>query len=258
MNDRIPPRVDTSVAVTISGLTRGITLSIEGAGGGNGSATISGAATTTLLGSATVPLRGVDQTAPGNGGNLRLAAHQGTTLMARSAAFSVAAIPRNWSISFNSLRTGANRGVIVNDSWASDSGVVADLNETEISEEVQSVATTGIFAGSTLSTSGFLPGDTFTTDTHGTTTAALTGPGEITLNQTSQFNDKRSGSSNIPMTNSGYRILHRAFRPSIVLPIVGPVVGPLMFLTSKAGAAVTANGVASAAGAGSVTRTQVV
>ena len=258
MNDRIPPRVDTSVAVTISGLTRGITLSIEGAGGGNGSATISGAATTTLLGSATVPLRGVDQTAPGNGGNLRLAAHQGTTLMARSAGFSVAAIPRNWSISFNSLRTGANRGVIVNDSWVSDSGVVADLNETEISEEVQSVATTGIFAGSTLSTSGFLPGDTFTTDTHGTTTAALTGPGEITLNQTSQFNDKRSGSSNIPMTNSGYRILHRAFRPLIVLPIVGPVPGPLMFLTSKTGMAVTANGVASTAGAGSVTRTQVV
>ena len=113
---------------------------------------------TALVTGATVQLRGVDQTVPGNAGNLRLAAHQGTTLMARSDPFSVSSIPQNWSVSFNRLRTGADRGIVVNDSWESDSGVVADLDETEISEEVQNDPGTGIFASITLSTSGFLPG----------------------------------------------------------------------------------------------------
>lgn len=245
MTDRIPPRVDTPVAVGITGLTRGITLSIEGSGGNNGSATIDGGATASLVTGATVQLRGVDQTVPGNAGNLRLAAHQGTTLMARSDPFSVSSIPQNWSVSFNRLRTGADRGIVVNDSWESDSGVVADLDETEISEEVQNDPGTGIFASITLSTSGFLPGHLFTTDQHGTTAAALTGPGTLSLRQTSQFNDRRSGSTNIPVRNSGYRINHSAFRL--------PIVGTLMFLTAKFGAAVTANGVTSAAGASTVT-----
>lgn len=242
MTDRIPPRVDTPAAVGITGLTRGITLSIEGSGGNNGSATIDGAATANLVSGATVQLRGVDQTVPGNAGSLRLAAHQGTTLMARSAPFSVAAIPQNWTITFDSMRTGADRGIVVNDAWESDSGVVADLDEAEISEEVQNDPGTGIFARIRLSTSGFLPADVFSSDSHGSPTAGITGPGSIVLRQTSQFNDRRSGSTNIPMKNSGYSIRHVAFRL--------PVSGTLMFMSSKVGAAVTANGVASGAGAG--------
>ncbi len=248
MTDRIPPRVDTPVAVGITGLTRGVTLSIEGSGGNNGSATIDGAATASLVTGATVKLRGVDQTVPGNAGNLRLAAHQGATLMARSAGFSVAAIPQNWSISFNRLLTTAaphlhfDRGFVVNDRWESDSGVVADLDQTEISEEVENDPGTGIFASISLSTSGFLPGHIFTVDNHGAAAATLTGPGVLTLRQTSQFNDKRSGSSNIPMKNSGYFIRHSVIRL--------PIAGTLMFLSSKAGRAVTANGVSSAAGGG--------
>jgi hypothetical protein len=71
MPDRIPPRVDTPVDVTIAGLAvpmRDVTLSIAGAGGGNGTATINGAATADLGASATVNLRGVVQTTPGKAG----------------------------------------------------------------------------------------------------------------------------------------------------------------------------------------------
>ena len=152
MPNRIPPRVDTAAAVTISGLAAAmpdITLSIEASGGVDGSATINGAATVNLRTSATVQLRGVDQTGVGNAGRLRLVANCGARRIAASNGFSVSSVPQNWSIALNALITGTSRGMKVNNSWESDSGVLADLDEAERSEQVQYGAGTGIFAGQT-------------------------------------------------------------------------------------------------------------
>jgi hypothetical protein len=124
MPDRIPPRVDTIVGVGIVGWRipmAPVTLSIDGAGGGNSNATIDGAATVDLTNTAAVRLRGTAQTSVGNAGNLRLVAEQGGTRLATSNAFSVSAIPQNFSITFNSLITGARRGIRVNNHWESDS-----------------------------------------------------------------------------------------------------------------------------------------
>ncbi len=262
MSDRIPPRVDTTVGVGIVGHSipmRPVTLSIDGAGGGNGTATINGAATVDLSSSAAMRLRGVDQTAVGNAGNLTLVADIGGTRLATSNSFSVSAIPQNWNVSFSSIvagplpgRAGLWRGFIVRDRWDSDSRPrthnTSDLDQTEISEEVQSNPGSGVFAGVAVSTSGFLPGNVFSTDTHASPVSLLTGNGNIVLNQTSKFHDHRSSSTNIPMTNAGYLITHSAMR----IPLVGTV-----FVTHfKRGAATTANSVFSTAGTGSVTRTQ--
>jgi outer membrane protein OmpA-like peptidoglycan-associated protein len=252
--DRIPPRVDTVVGVGVVGWRipmAPVTLSIEGAGGGNGTATIDGAATLDVTGSTAVNLRGVTQTDPGNAGNLRLVAEQGGTRLAASNLFTVSAIPQNFSITFNALITGARRGIRVNNHWQSDSGNVADLDEAERSEQVQYGAGSGIFAGVVGVNSGYLPADSPpTVDSHGVGAAALTGFGAITANQTFIFRDHRTGASDIPVRNSGFQI------ERLCLPVPGT--GVILFRTAKFGATTSANGFASAAGAGSVARVQVV
>jgi outer membrane protein OmpA-like peptidoglycan-associated protein len=252
MPDRIPPRVDTIVGVGVVGWhppLLPVTLSIDGAGGGNGEATINGAATVDVTASTAVNLRGTTQTTPGNAGNLHLVAEQGGGRLATSNAFSVSAIPQNFSITFNSLVTGARRGIRVNNHWESDSGVVADLDQAERSEQVEYGAGTGIFAGVTGVNSGYLPAhNPPRVDSHSVGTALLTGAGTLTANQTFIFRDHRTGAADIPVRNSGFLIARRAT----------PLFGVVFFTTSKSGAAVTANGFASAAGAGAVSRTQIV
>jgi len=261
MPDRIPPRVDTNVNVTISGWRipmNPVVLSAEGTGGGNGTVTINGRASADLTSSATVKLRGGTQTGVGNAGKLRLVASQGGTRLARSSGFSVAAIPQNFSITFNSELSGARRGFIVNNHWQSDSGNVADLDEAERSEQVQYGTSTGIMAGYRGRNSGFLPADSPpTTDTHSTGVAMLrtastaTGViGTAVAEQVFIFNDRRTGATNIPVTRSGYRLT----RVTIQLPGLGSYLR--YFGITKAGTATTANGYSSAAGAGSVTRVQ--
>jgi hypothetical protein len=253
MADRIPPRVDTPVKVGITGFQKPmapITLSIDGAGGSNGDATIDGAATRDLTASATCQLRGTTQTEVGSAGRLKLVARQGATIRASSSGFSVSSIPQDVSISFRSLLVGSRRGVQVNTSWGSDSGSRADLDAAEFSESVQSTSATGCFVGARPLNSGFLPANIAPlTDTHGTPVSILTGPGSRIASQTFKFNDKRSGSTDVPMRNSGYLITRT---------VTAPAAGPLQITTEKHGAATTANGVASNAGSGSVSRTQAV
>jgi hypothetical protein len=255
MPDRIPPRVDTSVAVTVTGLAAGmrpVVLSVDGAGGGNGSATINGGPLAILRGSATVKLRGVDQTTPGHAGKLRLAAYQAGTRRAASHGFSVAAIPERFSIAFNSLVTGTSRGIKVNNSWESDSGVVADLDEVRRSEQVQYGAGTGVFVGYSGANSGYLAADSPpTVDTHSTRVAVLSGAGgagSVVADQTFIFKDNRTGVTDIPVRRSGYKLTR-----TLTVP---PLPAARSFRISKVGAAASANGFASAAGAGSVTRVQ--
>jgi hypothetical protein len=160
-------------------------------------------------------------------------------VLATSPGFSVSTIPQNWTCTFDSLLTGPERGFVVNDSWEEDSGVVTNLYQSEISEEVQYDAGTGCFAGVGTNNSGYLPANVFTTDTHGAPTGILTSPGVIVARQTSKFKDNRSGSADIPMKNSGYVIA----RICILVPP-----SSFMLTTGKVGGATTANGIASAAG----------
>ena len=261
MADRIPPGVDTPVAVTVSGHhapLAPVTFSIDGSGAANGTATIDGAATASSVSGGTLRLRGVTQTAPGSGGNLRLVARHGGALLARSAGFSVAAIPQNFSITFNSELSGARRGIVVNNHWTSDSGNVADLDEVTRSEQVEYGASSGILAGYSGMNSGFLPAHSPpTTDTHSTGVATwLNKPaagigiiGQAVADQVFIFNDRRTGASNIPVTRSGFRLSR--------MVVQGPFAHRSFGIT-KAGAAAEANTHRSAAGAGSVTRVQTI
>lgn len=253
--DRIPPRVDTPVAVGVSGVhppMLGMTISVEGAGGGNGALTIDGAPTVDLAADKTVNLRGADQTDPGKAGNLRLVAKQGAQLYARSTGFSVSAIPQNFSVTFNSqVNTPTMRGLAVNNHWESDSRTVADLDQAERSEQVEYGVATGIWAGVVGgNNSGYLPADSPPlVDNHGTPVVRFTGPGSRIAEQTFTFNDKRTGATNIPATRSGFRLTRTA---------VVNAAGMIEFTVDKRGADTTAHGYSSKAGAGSVTRTQVI
>ncbi len=246
--DRIPPRVDTPASIDVSGLApiaQPVTLSIDGGSAANGTVTIDGAATKDLRGAATVNLRGGVQTAPGNAGNLRLVASQAGTEIARGAPFSVSAVPQFYSDAFvNDLLAGPRRGVVVQDGWESDSGNVADLDQVDISEQVEVTIETGCFAGGGGVVSGYLPGTVFTQDTHSSAAATLTAPGHRVAQQTCMFKDKRTGVTDIPMRDSGYLLDRRCIK-------VGP---GFRFLIKKIGTATTANGVPSGAGRGEIIR----
>ncbi len=250
MKDRIAPGVDTAIAVTVSGGP--VTITVDGGGGTNGQATLNGAATAPLAASGQVTLRGTTQTAVGSGGNLKLVAKAGAQVVGTSAPFSVSAIPRDYTDTFKSLLKDHRRGFVVQDGWKSDSasGAIADLDGAEISEMVEYQRGTGCFAGAAPGqNSDYLPANRLTTDTHSRGVAELTSPGFLDANQTCKFNDKRSGSTDIPMQNSGYllsRLVIYSDRAGTKLEIT----------TSKAGQALSAKGVASDVGVGNIRKTQ--
>jgi hypothetical protein len=248
--DRIPPNVNTPAAITVAGVGASgpaVTLSVEGANATNGTVTIDGAATKDLRSGATVQLKGGTQTTPGNAGNLTLVAKQAGTELARSGGFSVSSIPQNWSITFISFVTEATdpgrRGIRVRNAWESDSQRLADLNEAERSELVEIKSASGCFNLSPSNTSGFLPANTGAlTDTHSSSAAAMTSAGTRIAQQTFKFNDKRTGATDIPARNSGYKI-------SRVVTAVGT---GFELHTTKEGQAGTAVGITSTAGSGTV------
>jgi hypothetical protein len=164
--DRIPPRTPTAVDVGIEGWSTPmapITLTIEGAGGGNGTVTIDGGATAEVSTSTTVELRGQDQTEVGQAEGLRLAAYQGPTRLSASEPFSVAA----WPIGARFLFVGIMSPEIIEGipTWGakyalepiSDSGALTDCNETQITENVLVHSESGIWVGAFHRQSDFLP-----------------------------------------------------------------------------------------------------
>jgi hypothetical protein len=250
VQNRIPPRVSTGVTVTV---TNGpIRLVVGGQSASNGTVQLRGHNEIQLRsGSHQVKLKGITQTNPGNANNLSVQAFSGTTLLASSNLFSVAAIPQNWKCTF--LRRLDNRadpnsevGFVVQDRWKSDSGVVADLNEAQISERVQAVGGTGPFAGAIDSNSGYLSAHNFSTDTHSLSPRrVLNRVGSVHYRQASMFLDRRTGAVDIPMKKSGYFIdykitARRGHAGSFILKIM------------KKGAGTTALGIATAAGSGRI------
>lgn len=254
MPNRIPPRVTTNVAMTVTGWhppMNFITVEVESASPDNGELTIGGGATQQVTGSSILNLVGTTQTKPGHAGNLRLVAKLGSTVLGRSNTFSVSAIPQNWSISRNGPITGSSRGVRVNNAWESDSGNLADLDEAERSEKVE-YAGTGIFAAVTSgNNSGYKPANNSPlVDSHGIGTAALTGIGTLEAKQAFVLKDKRTGATDIPAKNSGFLITRDVTRDAAS--------GNLSITTTKAGAGVTSRGFTVTAGSGTVSETQAV
>jgi hypothetical protein len=177
---RIPPRVDTDVAVTVTGWSApmpDVVLSIEGAGAANGTATINGSATHNLTSTATVKLKGGTQTTPGNAGKLKLVAHQNATRLAESNAFSVAAYPKEIGFKFNRIMRNELFplvpgkkfwGAAYDLTFVSDSGVPGDCDKTKISENVLVDTATGIYSGGSPTTSNFFTTTLGQTDHHAT------------------------------------------------------------------------------------------
>ena len=89
--------------------------------------------------------------------------------------------------------------------------------------------------------------NSFTTDAHSAPVNLLTVIGSIIAEQTSIFKDKRTGATNIPVTNSGYRLLRNVTQRSP---------GNLMITTTKQGSATTANGYESGVAAGMISSKQ--
>ena len=247
MADRIPPRRVVQVSVGIADLPKGATpveVSVGGSGGGNGSVTVDGAATATLVESTMVTLQGETQTDKGKGSNLRLVAKQGAVNLAQSKPFSVSSVPQNFDETLFLKLTGNERGIVVQDDWSSDSGpdskAFSDLNLTSITEVVERGAATGCFAGVAFQNSSELAGNEKSKDTHNSAVSDLTSAGEITATQASVFTDLRTGSSHVPMTNSGYIVTRKNEASSN---------GKYKITTSKRGEDVTVKGITTKAGA---------
>jgi hypothetical protein len=219
MPDRIPPTATTPIQVTIapslSGTGQNITLATSGTNSANGVFTIAGNSTLALATTTTISLSGSAQTTPtagaggGNASNLALTAqaHGATALL--SNGFSVAAIPLNWvCTSGGPIIDPDLYGLIVNDSWASDSGNINDLKNVEVSERVAVASPgTGALAGvGAGDTSGYLPATAFTEDDHQSPISAITAPGVLVLNQITTIFDPRTGAIDVPMANSGFTI----------------------------------------------------
>jgi hypothetical protein len=268
MKNRIAPGADESVSVSASGLVppmANVEFSVEGSGTAAGTVTINGAAgpfVPAADGNQNLTLRGTVQTAPGSGGGLSLVARQGAIELARSHPFSVSAIPQDYTDTFVSLLTDHRRGFIVQDGWVSDSpGGLADLDQAEISEQVEYGENTGCFRGRAAGhNSVYLPANQLSQDTHSRGKAELILPGRLVAQQMCTFNDKRSGSNDIPMRNSGY-ILTREVEQKPGGGLVGAIARAmgtrdLVIITSKVGSAATAKGFSSAAGVGNIVKRQ--
>src|SRR6185437_9490048 len=182
--DRIPPTKTVNVAVTLTGIPAGqsITVDVEGSGGSNGTATVTGGAS--LAGSGNVTVKGGTQTAPANTGNLKLRATLGGAVIGRSAGFTVAAWPINFTDTLHGdIDTGGALGLSVNDGWSGDgSGPISELDEVEITERVDlqsrdnpPFTVVGAISAAPAGghTSGYLPADALTTDTHTYARAAI-------------------------------------------------------------------------------------
>lgn len=249
---RIPPRKKTQVKVTVSDAPA--TFTVDNQSASNGKAKVNGRAKTVLdIGTHIINIKGKAQTSPGSAGNLKLVAKDDqSNIVASSNGFSVAAIPENWSCTLSSVLDDATDptsrvGFVVSDQWESDSGVVTDLNKAEISEVIEN-AGTGLFAGAVHRNSGYLSAITFSSDTHSASPrSALTAVGTLSQKQACKFKDLRTGVTDIPMTNSGYKIDHSLTATATA--------GKFSYKIEKYGAAVTALGVTTDAGAGNISPT---
>jgi outer membrane protein OmpA-like peptidoglycan-associated protein len=253
MNDRIPPRVGTDVVVTVDGWQPDlppIMLTVVGGGALSGTATVDGLTSTEIVGSSTVEVEGTRQTekSPPSGGSLRLVATMGATLLAESNRFAVSAIPRRaLAVEITPVDDEGMLGVVVDNSWSSDSNEIGDLNKVQVWELVETKQADGCFAGRppvSKAHKGFPGHHAPLPDFHVQRKRSLDKPGVLDNQQVLKFRDPRSGSPEVPMEEAGFGI-RREVRPHEIL---GVDVGIRELETREAGRAGSAEGMSSAAG----------
>jgi hypothetical protein len=253
MPDRIPPRpkheTNVNISVNLASCSSAkVKITAQGTVG-DGEVLINGMKAFTLprrgTYSVTLSIRGVAMTDEGRGPHLVLVAKEispsgGTQTIGQSNPFVVSAIPRKFSDKLVGPVDGAQRGMIVQDSWKSDSGDPMDLNGTIMSELVQHLN------GDLGKVSGFLPGNFFGVDTHaiGVNRIPQTEGVFAVSDQAECFVDLRSfpptdhvhpdPADIFPMTNSGYTITR-----SVQADPDGLGLDALTVTTSKVGASVT-------------------
>ncbi len=191
----------------------------------------------------------------GNAGNLFLGVYnKNGKLLSRTFGFSVAAIPINVTGTF--LRTVKGElkiapgaiGMLVNISWASDSGVLGDLDRVYMSEQVQGIRVTGKFKNlrNVVGTYSKTPATVFSPDLNAIdirpiVDAAKTGtPSSSEVSQVFIFRDYRTGAKDIPITKSGFKITYDVLK--------NPVTKFWDYVVKRQSANVTANGFTAQAG----------
>jgi hypothetical protein len=258
--DRIPPRVDTPVTVTVTpdltGSGQSVTLAVKGQSAKHGTVTVDGKATLDITSTGPVNLRGGTQTeaaaafsAP-NAGKLTLVARVRGKDTIKSSGFSVAAIITGVTIEFNGLiAAGGERGIKVDTTYTSDSNVLADLGAVDVSEEVTYGVGTGVFAGVKGDTSGYILATVPQVDQHATPLGLIKAPGgTIQAFQAFKFRDRRTGAQDIPVANSGFIITRTVFTDAG---------GGVRLTTNKKPAATTVHGITTTAGNGDeISKTQ--
>ncbi len=260
MPDRIPPRVDTPIHITVApdlgSSGRQVHLILKNNDATNGDLTIDGKTTKDITKTTDVPLRGTVQTAPtaapggGNKSKINLVAQVRGKDAVTSNGFSVASIPVNFSTSLQngSFNNGTRVGLQAKNQWVSDSGVLGDLDQVKRSEQVEITSKSGVFSVvGGINASSFIDGTLGSTiDTHAVPISLLTGNGEVVVAQSFIFNDLRTGTTNAVAPNSGFTITHKATLNAN---------GSVTLTTNKVGAAATANKYTATAGAGSAANT---
>jgi len=219
----VPPGVSVQVPVTVepdlTGSRLTVTLAALGtSNGNNGTFTIDGAATESVVSSKTVNVTGGTQTAPSAApggayaGNLMVAAQVRGQTTVQSNGFSVAALPDGVSATYVGPLPGYPTwvGILVSLSLTSDSGSTSDLDQVQWSEKVQVTEQSGSFAGQSWNSSGYLPAvfaPGSATDRNGTNLTGLSpSPGDWTVLQYFMFEDLRTGVTDVPFQDSGYTI----------------------------------------------------
>ncbi|WP_337173560.1 hypothetical protein [Paludisphaera sp.] len=287
MKDRIPPRVGTpfniTVAPDLTGSGQSVTLAVNGQSASNGMVTIDGEGTKYIAKTGKVSLSSPDgstQTAATgqyrgsigirvgeNGSKLKLVVGVRGQDTTQSHGFSVAAIPVNFSNTRKLVQPRVRENVALKSAgmqvywhFESDSGVLGDLDAVEVSEVVQAgPGTGGLAINGFARTSGYNSArDSLTFyDTHSVAFPYFSNlypdwnTGEISFDQLFKFRDRRTGSAEVPMANSGFRIVQRLY--------IDPVDGKQKLHTVKRGASIRINSLYSEAGTvegGEITRTQ--
>ena len=179
-----------------------------------------------------VTVEGGTQTSPGNAGKLKLRAKLGAAVVGRSAGFSVAAYPINYTDTYLSdINDGIHLGMMVQDGWSSDgSGPISELDQVEISERVDMQSrdnppfTVPGATSATSGTSGYNAADSLTQDTFRMAKASIdtTGLGlgmwTRVQGQLCLFKCKRTGITDVVMPASGYKIIQVVYNLNLLLP----------------------------------------
>ena len=121
MKDRIPPRVNTMIQVTVSNVSASSPVTLESVGAPRSRSTVRPPIklTSPLMGR-TIPCCRRPHKRPAASVRIHIEALQGGQLLAKTAPFAVSAIPYNYTDAFKSEIGGRARGIVVKDGWRSD------------------------------------------------------------------------------------------------------------------------------------------